>query len=221
VDSADPNPPWREVIGVVREIKHFGPEAKVRWMQVYVPQYQQPTPVLSFVINTMASESVVKKTAEKAIHDLDGEVPVENFATLDDLLDNYVSGRKVSLFLLAGFASIGIVLGIMGIYGVVANSIIQRRREIAIRMALGASRLSMIVLITKLGILAALGGILIGSGIVISLKRVLASLLFGITALDPSVYLASGVALILLAFLASLIPAGRLFGINVQQILRQ
>jgi putative ABC transport system permease protein len=71
------------------------------------------------------------------------------------------------------------------------------------------------------GILAALGGILIGSGIVISLKRVLASLLFGITALDPSVYLASGVALILLAFLASLIPAARLLGLNVQQILRQ
>ena len=221
VDSADRNPPWREVIGVVREIKHFGPEAKVRWMQVYVPQYQQPTPVFSFVINTTASESVVKNSAEKAIHDLDSEVPVENFATLDDLLGNYVSGRKVSLFLLAGFASIGIGLGIMGIYGVVANSVIQRRREIAIRIALGASRLSMIVLITKLGILAALGGILIGSGIVISLKSVLASLLFGITALDPSVYLASGVALILLAFLASLIPAARLFGLNVQQILRQ
>src|SRR5205807_3820030 len=118
---------WREVIGVVRQVKHFGPEAKVRWMQVYVPQYQDAAPMLSFVVNTTVPEAAVKTAAEKALHELDKDLPVENLQTMDAYLDTFLSGRKVSLLLLTGFAATGIILGMIGIYGVVANSVIRRR----------------------------------------------------------------------------------------------
>lgn len=214
--------PWREVVGVVPEIKHSGPERQVKWMQVYAPQYQDPSPVLSFVVNTTIADDAARNAAEKALHDLDKDLPVENFETLEHYLNkNYLSRRQVSLLLSATFAGIGILLGLIGIYGVVANSVRQRRREIAIRMALGATPTRTAFLVTRLGLIATLGGILIGSAIVMSLTRVLTSLLYGVTALDPTVYIVSAIFIIFLALTASLVPAIRLFRFNIQQILRQ
>lgn len=213
---------WLEVVGVAREIKHFGPERDVKWMQVYVPQYQDPSPTLSFVVNTTIPEGAAKMAAENALHDLDKNLPVENFETLDSYLDtNYLSGRQVALLLLSAFAAIGIALGVIGIYAVVANSVTRRRREIAIRMALGATPARTLFIIIRLGLSATLGGIIIGSAIVMSLTRVLASLLYGVTTIDPAVYIASAVLLLLLAVIASIVPAIRLFRFNIQQTLRQ
>lgn len=213
---------WLEVVGVVRQIKHFGPEREVKWMQVYVPQYQDPSPKLSFVVNTTIPESAAKAAAENALHDLDKELPVENFETLDSYLDtNYLSGRQVGLLLLSAFAGIAIVLGVIGIYAVVANSVTQRRREVAIRIALGAMPIQTMILITRLGLFTTLAGIVMGSAIVMSLSRLLASLLYGVTALDPVVYIVSAILLILLAIIASLVPAMRLLRFNIQEILRE
>jgi putative ABC transport system permease protein len=214
--------PWREVIGVVKEIKHFGPERQVKWMQVYVPQYQDPSPTLSFLVNTTLSNDAAKNAALKALQELDKDLPVESFETLDSYLNrNYLSGRQVSLLLLTTFAGIGILSAVFGIYGVVANAVTQRRREIAIRMALGATPARTAILVSRLGLLATTGGILIGSAIVISLSRVLSSMLYGVTPLDPTVYLLSATLVILLAIAASIIPVMRLFRLNIQQILRQ
>jgi putative ABC transport system permease protein len=190
-------------------------------MQVYVPQYQDAAPMLSFVVNTTVPEPEAKTAAEKVLHELDKDLPVENFQMMDAYLDTFLSGRKVSLLLLTGFAATGIILGMIGIYGVVANSVIRRRREIAIRMALGATVPGTIILLARLGLLATLGGIVIGSVIVISLTRLLASFLFGITALDLPVYLATATVLAVLALAASLIPAAKLLGFNIQDILRE
>jgi putative ABC transport system permease protein len=214
--------PWREVIGVVKEIKHFGPERQVKWMQVYVPQYQDPSPTLSFLVNTTLSNDAAKNAALKALQGLDKDLPVESFETLDTYLNrNYLSGRQVSLLLLTTFAGIGIFSAIFGIYGVVANAVTQRRREIGIRMALGATPARTAILVSRPGLLATAGGILIGSAIVISLSRVLSSMLYGVTALDPTVYILSATLVILLAIAASVIPVIRLFRLNIQQILRQ
>lgn len=212
---------WLEVIGVVQQIKHFGPERPARWSQLYVAQYQDPFPVLSFVINTDLPESAVRAATTKALHELNKDLPIENFETMDAYLDTILGTRKLSLLLFSIFASIAVLLGMIGIYGVVANSVIQRRREIAIRMAVGATPKGAIFLVTRLGLLATLAGVLLGSAIVVSLTRVLASFLFGITALDPKIYALTGVVLILLAVVAGIIPAIRLLRFNIQEILRQ
>lgn len=213
---------WLEVVGVVKEIKHFGgPEADVRWRQVYVPQYQDPTPELSFVVNTTIPEAAVRNAVEKALNDLDKDLPIEKFHTMASYFDAFLDGRKVGLFLLTTFAAIGVMLAMIGIYGVIANAVTQRRRELAIRLALGATHSKIIVLVTRFGLLAALTGILIGSGIVIGLNRLFASVLYGVTALDPAVYVINVVVLILLAVVAGAVPAVRLLGFNIQEILRQ
>ena len=210
-----------EVVGVAQEIKHFGPETKVRWMQVYVPQYQDPSPTLSFVLSTTMPQTGIKPPVEKMVHELDKDLPLENFQPMDVYLDNFLSPRRVSLLLLSAFAATGITLGMIGIYGIVANSVIRQRREIAVRMAVGATIFNTIAHITRLGLIAALSGIVVGSLIVISLTRVLASFLFGISALRPEIYLLSALTIIGLAVVASLIPAVRLFRVNIQEILRQ
>jgi putative ABC transport system permease protein len=213
---------WLEVIGVVREIKHLGPERPVKWMQVYVPQYQDPSPSLSFVVNAGIPADSLKNAAENALHDLDKELPVENFEKLDTYLDNnFLAGRRVSLLLLSAFASIGILLGMLGIYAVAANAVTRRQREIAIRLALGATPQRMIAMITRLGIFATLGGIVIGSAIVLALSRLLASVLYGVNAFDAMVYSMSAAVLLFLSLIASLIPTARLLRLNIQQILRQ
>lgn len=212
---------WLNVIGVVRQIRHFNVEQNARWMQVYVPQYQDSSADLSFVINTTLPEGIVKTAAEKSVHEVDKDLPVENFQTMESYFDNLLSGRKVTMLLLTSFAAIGIVLGLIGIYGVVASSVIRRRKEIAIRMAVGATASGALVLVTRLGLLATLAGIAVASVIVMSLARVLNSLLYGVSALDPSIYMLATLVVIFLAILASIIPAARLFRFNIQEILRQ
>jgi predicted permease len=213
---------WLEVIGVVHEIKHSGPERPVRWMQVYVPQYQDPSPTLSFVVNSSIPIDSLKNAAERALHDLDKELPVENFETLHTYLDNnFLAGRRVSFLLLSAFAAIGILLGAVGIYAVAANAVTRRQREIAIRMALGATPQRTIALIARLGIFATVGGILIGSAIVVTLTRLLASLLYGVHVLDPAIYGLSAALLLFLTLIASLLPTMRLLRFNIQEILRQ
>lgn len=220
IETADKKVPWREVVGVVREVKHFGPEAKLRFMQVYVPEYQQPTPVLSFVLYTTLPEAAVKTAAEKAIHDLDSGLPLDNFQRMDGLLDKYMASRKVSLLLLSAFASIAILLGAIGIYGVISNSVVRRRRELAIRMALGASRRSAVMLIARLGMLSTLAGILLGAGLIVTLTRVLATFLFGITAFDSTVYVVAIGVIVILSLVATLAPAMTVLSLNPQKILR-
>lgn len=212
---------WFQVVGVVKQIKHFGPERNTRWMQLYVPQYQDPSPVLSFITNTALSEEATKNSSEKALHELDKNISVESFQSMDGYLDNFLSGRKVSVLLFFGLASIALALGCIGIYGVVADIVTQRRRELAIRMALGATPPRVILFITRFGLLATLAGVVIGSAIVASLSRLLATFLFGVTPLDPTIYPLSAGILLLLACIASIVPAIKLLRFNIQDILRQ
>jgi putative ABC transport system permease protein len=220
-DIGDNAPPWREVVGVVRQVKHYGPEKEVPRMQVYVPLFQQPTPLMSFVVDFLADQRSIRSGAEEAILELDKDLPLDNFRTLDDLLSAYVSGREVSVLLLGSFAGIGITLCMIGIYGVVSNSVVRMRRELAIRMALGASVGNAIVLVIKVGLIGALGGILIGSAIVLSLTRVLSAFLFGVTPLDFSLYLVSAALIIVLALIACLVPAQSVLRLNPQDVLRE
>ena len=214
------SPQTVEVIGVVREIKHFGPEAEVKWMQVYIPQLQSPSSTFSFVASTNLPLNEVKTLMEKSLHELDKDLPIEDFQTMDAYLDTFLSGRRVSLILLTSYASIGIVLGAIGIYGIVANNVIRRKREIAVRMAVGASYLQTLTAIIRVSAVATLAGILVSSALVMSLSRVLASFLFGVSALSPMIYIASGIAIVVLALVASVIPTFNLFRLDIQQILR-
>jgi putative ABC transport system permease protein len=221
IEITGSQPPWREVVGVVREIRHFGPEAKVRWMQVYVPEYQDPSPVMSFVIDTELPETSVRSEAEKAIRELDRGLPLDNFQAMDDLLGGYLAGRKVTVSALSSFAAIAVVLAIIGIYGVVANAAISRRREIAIRLALGATRGKTLVLLIQSGLIAGIAGLAVGFALVANLTRILSSFLFGVKPLDSGVYAITAVSIVLLTVAAAVLPARSVFYLHPSDILRE
>ncbi len=220
VETTDSEAPWREIIGVVRQIKHFGPESKVRWMQVYVPEYQDPSPVMSFVIETSLQAAAVKSAAERAVRELDRNIPVDNFQAMDDLLDNYLAGRKVTVLALSAFAGIAIVLAIMGIYGLVANDTINRRRELAIRLALGATSRQLLFVVLRRGMFAALGGVILAVALVASFARITASLLFGVAPVDPSVYFVTALSIVFVTAVAALVPAKGLFQLAPAELLK-
>jgi putative ABC transport system permease protein len=220
-DEGDKGPPWREVVGVVRQVKHYGPEQEVRRFQVYVPLFQQPTPTMSFVIDFQTGQDSTRSAVEKVIYGLDKDIPLDNVQTMEDLFVVLLSSRKVSVLMWATFAAIGIMLGLVGIYGVVSNSVVRMRREIAIRMALGATVRNAIVLVTKLGLLSTLAGVAIGSGLVLCFTKVLSKYLFGVRSLDLPIYFFSALLIIMLASIASLIPAQRLLRLNPQEVLKE
>lgn len=219
-DITDDGPPWREIVGVVREVKYFGHEKAVERLQVYEPVYQHPPSFICFAMNATGTLATLKAPVEKAIHDLAPDLPLDNLQMLDQFVDYWENSRKVALLLLSSFAVIGITLGMIGIYGVVSNSVAGRRREIAIRMALGASVGDSIVLVTKLGLVATLVGILSGAVLVICLTRVFSAFLFGVKPLDPAIYLFSAIGIAVLALVASLVPAAALLRLNPQDVLR-
>ena len=220
-DEGDQGPPWREVVGVVHQLKHYGPEQEVPRLQVYVPLFQQPVPAMSFVIDFQTDQGSIVSSVQKAISDLDKDLPLNNVRTMEEMFSSHISKRKIAVLLLGSFAAIGVLLGLIGIYGVVANSIVRMRREIAIRMALGATVRNAIILVTKLGLIGTLAGILIGAGITLGLTRVLAAYLFGVAAFDASIYFLSAVIVFVLALIASLIPAQGLLRFNPQDVLKE
>jgi putative ABC transport system permease protein len=221
ITDAENNPPiWREVVGVVRQVKHLGPERKA-WLALYMPMEQNPTAAAGFVVNTALPESAVRSAVEKALHEVDGGLPLDEFKTMDAYLDTFLSGRKIIVLVLSVLAGIGVIVGGIGVYGVVAAAVVQRRREIAIRMAVGATISNSILLVTRVGLFATLGGVAIGSIVVMSLTRILSALLFGVSTLDPAIYATSAVMLVALAIVAGVVPAFRLMRFNIQGILRQ
>ena len=148
-------------------------------------------------------------------------MPVENFQAVNDLLDDSVRSRKAGLVLLSCLAVTGIVLGLVGIFGVVSNAVVRRRREMAIRLALGATRQGTIFVITKAVLFAVMAGLVAGSIIVISFTRLLSAFLFGISVVHLPIYLESAAIVVLFALIATLAPAARLFHLDIQETLRE
>jgi putative ABC transport system permease protein len=221
IEISGTQPPWREVVGVVHEIKHFGPEAKVRWMQVYVPAYQDPSPVMSFVMETSLPGAIVQSAAAKAVRELDPSLPIDNSQYMDSLLDSYLSGRRVSVLAAACFATLSIMLASIGIYGVIAGSVVRKHRELAIRLALGASRKRIMFAAIAGGMGSACIGVILGIALTASLTRVLSSFLFGVKPLDWAVYSSSAATVLLIALLSSSGPAKRILRVDPSEILRQ
>lgn len=190
-------------------------------MQVYLPMFQKPVPAAAFVMSSTSGQGSLRASAEAAIYELDKDLALESFRTLDELLSFLMRGRKIALVLLVSFAGIGVALGLIGIYGVVSTSVVRMRREIAIRMALGATVRNTMLLVSKIGLVGALVGIAIGVALVLSLTRVLSAFLFGITPLDLPTYLLTTAFILLLTLIASLVPALRLLRLNPQDVLRE
>jgi predicted permease len=199
---------FRSVIGVVRDLRERGYETPLKF-GVYVPASQMPrTGLNDLMVRTKSDPLLLSKAIQDAIHSVDKDQPIRRIRTMDAILDTSINNRRQQTLLLAAFAALALLLAIIGIYGVLAYNVSQRTKEIGLRMALGASRSSILGWVLGSGLrLVAIG---LGIGLVaIGLSRVLQTMLVGIDASDPQVYFLVALGLLGVAAIASYIPASR------------
>jgi len=151
---------------------------------------------------------------------LDKDQPIYNVRTMDDVVMNSLGTRRVSMQLFAVFAGAALLLAALGIYGVMAYSVTQRTQEIGLRMALGAQTADVLYLVVRQGMMLVLIGIGVGLAGALGLNRVIASLLFGVNAADPTTFVAISLLLGFVALLACYIPARRATLVDPVQALR-
>ena len=212
--------PWREVIGVVKDVRQndFAAEPK---MQMYMAHEQ----VGSFVPNAVVVRTSVdplslSSAVRKTVWEMDKDQPVSDIRSMEEIVSTAVARQRFSMLLLGVFASLALVLAAVGIYGVMSYSVAQRTREIGIRMALGAQRSDVLKMAVGQGFKLVLIGVAIGLAAAFVLTRVMASLLFGVSATDPVTFVTISLVLMSVAVLASYIPALRASRIDPMEALR-
>jgi putative ABC transport system permease protein len=169
---------------------------------------------MGLVIRTAGDPAAFATTLRREVQALDKDQPIYNVRTMDDVVANSLGTRRVSMQLFAVFACAALLLAALGIYGVMAYSVTQRTQEIGIRMALGAQRSDVLRLVVRQGMSLTLVGIIVGLAGAFGLTRLLANLLFGVGATDPTTFLWIPFLLAAVSFLACYIPARRAAKLN-------
>ena len=156
----------------------------------------------------------------RAVWKIDAALPVANVQTMSQYVSKSLGRTSFTLVMLSIAASLALLLGLVGIYGVIAYSVTQKRREIGVRLAIGAQPGQVLALFVRSGLALAALGILIGVAAASALTRMLSSLLFGVKTLDVPTYFSACVVLLLAAFLASYLPSRRALRVDPAEALR-
>ncbi len=208
------------VVGVVGDVREFGLEAPPH-PTVYVHYLQRPGQAwsLTIVVRTRGDVKTLIPAMRSAMQSLDRDVPT-SFHTLDQVYSSSLDNRRFSLVIFASFAVAALLLAALGIYGVTSYVVTQRTQEIGIRLALGARVADVLRLVIAQGMKSVLLGLAIGLGGAFALTRLLAHLLFGVSATDPPTFTVVTALLILVGLLACLVPARRATKVDPMVALR-
>lgn len=211
---------WIQVVGVAKDVRQFELNADPK-PQMYLTHRQYGFfDARDLVVKTDVDPAGLASTIRKAVWEIDKDQPVSNIRTMDTILADSIARQRFSMLLLAIFAAVALVLAAVGIYGVMSYSVAQRTHEIGIRMALGAQTSAVLKLAVGYGLKLVLAGIAIGLIAAFALTRVMATLLFGVTATDPTTFALISLLLVAVAAIASYIPARRATRVNPITALR-
>ncbi len=220
--------PDAEIVGIVAHVKHFGLDATESIQpQLYLPFNQAPDSVLpalaprmNLIIRTTSDPLSLVAAVRREVQALDPNQPVYNVSTMEQTLDQSLSAQRLSTMLLALLAGLALILAAVGIYGVMSYTVTQRTHEIGIRVALGAGRRDVLRLVVGRGMMLALIGVACGLGGAFAVTRVMASLLYEVSATDPAIYFGVAVLLAGVALLACYVPARRALRVDPMVALR-
>ena len=225
----NPKHPWREIVGVVADVYDNGAQAKppaFAYWPALMDQYWDSddgfvvgTGTFAIRSNRSGTDSLVSE-ARQAIWSVNGRQPVFLVTTLKTLYDQSMAATSFTLVMLAIAGGMALALGLVGIYGVIAYAVSQRTREIGIRTALGAQPARLLAMFVRHGLWLAGTGAVLGLVAAVAVTRLMSSLLFGVTALDPLTYAAVSALLVAAAVLASYLPARRAMAIDPVQALQ-
>lgn len=212
-----PYGPWRTIVGVVGDVKQEGVDRETS-PQVFMPIVQQARTTVFAIARTRGPVSSSSLAA--AIHELDRTVPVFNDRTIDQVMREASSRRRIAMVVLSVFGGVAVLLAAIGLYGVIAQGVAERRQEIGLRMALGATRGQILGLFLRHGLIVVTVGI--GCGVVAALAagRSLASLVYGVTVTDPATLAAVAALLTVVTLVACYMPARSATSVDPSEALR-
>ena len=223
---------WRTVVGVVGDVREFTiTQNSADWIDgvIYTPYgphairgsgAEQPPAEMTLVIETAGEQVQVAGELKNTVASLNHDVPVSQISPLKNWVAEAMAEPRSTSALFAVFAALALLLGAVGIYGVVSYSVAQRTREIGIRMALGARRQEVLLLVVGQGAKLALAGVAIGIAGALMLTRLMSGLLYGVHATDPLTYAAVAILLMLVALTACFLPARRAMRVDPMVALR-
>lgn len=213
-----PKMPWHEVVGVIQDVREKGVQGTAPEIVYWPPLMEnlfgtgpaQAARTVTFVIRSdrAGTESFLTEV-RAAVQSVNSDLPLASVRTMQEVYDKSVAQTSFTLVMLGIAGTMALTLGIIGIYGVMSYTVSQRKREIGIRLALGAQGGDVLKIVLRQGTKLALVGVVIGIAAAFALTRLMTNLLFGVTAHDPLTFVAVAALLILVALLACYIPARR------------
>jgi putative ABC transport system permease protein len=212
-------PEAAEVVGVSADVKNRG-LAQDTQAQVYIPFAQLPWGNMNLLVRTAVAPLSMAGGVRAQISGVDPDQPVTDIQTANELMDSSLAQPRFTMLLLVVFSAAALALAIIGVYGVLAYSVAQRRHELGIRVALGAERADILRLVVHQGLLLAGAGVAIGLAAALLLTRLMSSLLYGIGARDLTTFVLAPLAFLCIALLASYMPALRATRTDPMEALR-
>jgi predicted permease len=221
--------PWFTVIGVAKDVKQGGVDQRTGTeFYLYVDQTATVPPplgnapaLMNVVLRTTLPTATLRTSIESAVREADPSVPIARLRDMDAVFAESIRRPRLLAQLLGGFAALALLLAAIGTYGVLSYMVAERRREIGIRMALGAPQSSVLTQVMKQGLILTLVGIAIGLAGAFGLNQLIASLLFGVQPTDPLTMLAVVSTITLVALVACWLPAWRASRVDPNIVLRQ
>ncbi len=219
-------PVWRDVVGVVRHVRHYGVASEPPFVQLYVPFEQMPTymlqrrPSMALVARTSLPPDSLAEAIRRELASVDRDIPIYNVQTMERYRSQESEQQRMSVVLLTGFGVLALALAVVGIYGVLSYSVAQRTHEIGVRMALGATRGDVLRHVIRQGMALTAIGLAIGVAAALAGTRVLSAMLYEISPRDPATFAALAAVLGVVAFVASSLPALRATRVNPIDALR-
>jgi putative ABC transport system permease protein len=215
----DATRPAREIVGVVGGVRDTGFDQQPR-PAIYFPSAQSPDQTMSLVARTSLPPATILPAIKTAIWSVDKNQPVFDVKSMDDIISGNVSAQRLAFLLLGVFAFLALALAAIGVYGVTSYLVSERTHEIGVRMALGAQPWDVSRLVLSHGAKLAGIGVIAGAVAALALTRLLTNLLFGVSASDPLTFVGVGLLLVVVAVVASYIPARRAMRVDPMVALR-
>ncbi len=210
---------WQTIVGVVSDVRQSGLAGDVL-LEVFNPVLEDIEEGMSFVIRTSGEPAHLISAVRAVMAEVEPNQPLHNVMTMEQRLANTTTSRRLNTVLLGSFAAVALVLAVVGIYGVMSYAVTQRRREIGVRLALGAQQRDVLGLVIGQGLRLTLTGVVIGLLGAFALTRYLSGLLYEIKPTDPLTFLSVAAALTAVALLACWLPARRAARVDPMVALR-
>jgi putative ABC transport system permease protein len=213
IGEADFKSPWMTIVGVVGDVVH-NPYDRAPRRTFYVPYQQAPALWMDIGVRTVGDPLMAARSVTAAIRSVDPEQPITDMRTMERSIHNRSIGLNYMAALMGIFGGIALLLSAIGVYGVMAYLVSEQTQEIGLRMALGAPRASVLQMIFRRGLLTIGAGLVIGLPLAYGFARLMASLIYGVTATDAATFVGIPLALMTAAALAIYLPARRAMKID-------